>query len=83
MDWEIFEVLSHFPFDIVFFSLLLYYRFVRKLTWREMLGYPDSNEDESTVNIDGGWQFHPQHVGLLILVIVMFYWLYNYSILAP
>ena len=44
---------------------------------------PDSNEDESTVNIDGGWQFHPQHVGLLILVIVMFYWLYNYSILAP
>ena len=82
MGWEIFEVLF-IAFDIVFFSLLLYYRFVRKLTWREMLGYPDSNEDESTVNIDGGWQFHPQHVGLLILVIIMFYWLYNYSILAP
>ena len=82
MGWEIFEVLF-IAFDIVFFSLLLYYRFVRKLTWREMLGYPDSNEDESTVNIDGGWQFRPQQVGLLILVIVMFYWLYNYSILAP
>jgi hypothetical protein len=52
MGWEIFEVLF-IAFDIVFFSLLLYYRFVRKLTWREMLGYPDSNEDESIVNIDG------------------------------
>ena len=75
MNLEIFGVVM-IAGDFVFICLLIWHFAFRKKS-------TSSDEDNSTAHNEGGWQFHPQHVGLIILVIVMFYWLHNYSILAP